>query len=148
MSLKQRLNEDIKTAMRASDKARLTTLRMTTAAIKQREVDERIELDDTAVLAVIEKMIKQRRDAAEQYQQGNRPELAAAEHAEIDILQDYLPEPLSESELDALVAAAITEAGAASVADMGKVMASLKPAVQGRADMSAVSARVRALLGA
>jgi uncharacterized protein YqeY len=148
MSLKQRLNEDIKTAMRASDKARLTTLRMATAAIKQREVDERIELDDSAVLAVIEKMIKQRRDAAEQYQQGNRPELAAAEHAEIDILQDYLPEPLSESELDALVAAAISEAGATSVADMGKVMASLKPAVQGRADMSAVSARVRALLGA
>lgn len=148
MSLKQRLNEDIKTAMRAGDKARLTTLRMATAAIKQREVDERIELDDSAVLAVVEKMIKQRRDAATQYEQGNRPELAAAEHAEIDILQDYLPEPLSEADLDALITAAMAEAGATSLADMGKVMATLKPAVQGRADMSQVSARVRALLGA
>ena len=148
MSLKQRLNEDIKTAMRAGDKARLTTLRMASAAIKQREVDERIELDDSAVLAVVEKMIKQRRDAATQYEQGNRPELAAAEHAEIDILKDYLPEPLSDADLDALITAAMAESGATSVADMGKVMAKLKPAVQGRADMSQVSARVRALLGA
>lgn len=148
MSLKQRLNEDIKTAMRAGDKARLTTLRMATAAVKQREVDERIELDDSAVLAVLEKMIKQRRDAAEQYQQGGRPELAAAEHAEIELLQVYLPTPLSDVELQSLIDAAVADSGAAGMADMGKVMALLKPQVQGRADMSQVSAQLKARLGA
>ena len=148
MSLKQRLNEDIKTAMRAGDKARLTTLRMATAAVKQREVDERIELDDSAVLAVLEKMIKQRRDAAEQYQQGGRPELAAAEHAEIELLQVYLPTPLNDAELQSLIDAAVADSGAAGMADMGKVMALLKPQVQGRADMSQVSAQLKARLGA
>ncbi|MFW5927476.1 MAG: GatB/YqeY domain-containing protein [Wenzhouxiangella sp.] len=146
MSLKERINDDVKQAMRAGDKPRLKTLRMVTAAIKQREVDDRVELDDAQVLAVVEKMIKQRRESAEQYRDGNRPELADAEEAEIAILEDYLPEPLSEAELEAAVDEAIEEAGATDMSGMGQVMGLLKTRVQGRADMSKVSALVRGRL--
>ncbi|MCC5865757.1 MAG: GatB/YqeY domain-containing protein [Wenzhouxiangella sp.] len=148
MSLKQRIGEDVKQAMRAADKPRLTTLRMVTAAIKQREVDERIELADSDVLAIIEKMIKQRRESAEQYRAGQRPELADAEEAEIAMLKVYLPEPLADSELDQLIDGAVAESGATGMAGMGAVMGLLKERVQGRADMREVSARVRARLSA
>ncbi len=146
MSLKQQLSDDIKQAMRGGDKLRLKTLRMVSAAIKQREVDERIELDDSAVLAVLEKMIKQRRESAEQYHQGQRPELAEIEEAEIKVLSVYLPEPLGSEELDALIDQAIAQQDAVGMAAMGAVMATLKDQVQGRADMRDVSARVRARL--
>lgn len=146
MSIKQQLSDDIKQAMRAGDKPRLKTLRMVSAAIKQREVDERIELDDSAVLAVLEKMIKQRRESAEQYRQGQRPDLADVEEAEIDVLAVYLPEPLDAAELDALIAQAIAEQDNSGMAAMGAVMAALRDQVQGRADMRDVSARVRARL--
>ncbi|QOC22853.1 GatB/YqeY domain-containing protein [Wenzhouxiangella sp. AB-CW3] len=146
MSLRQRINDDVKQAMRAGDKPRLKLLRMVTAAIKQREVDERIELDEAQVLAVVEKMIKQRRESAEQYRAGDRPELAEAEEAEIVILQDYLPEPLSEEALAELIDEAISEVDAGSMADMGKVMGLIKSRVQGRADMGKVSAQVRGRL--
>ncbi|MGY6630968.1 MAG: GatB/YqeY domain-containing protein [Wenzhouxiangella sp.] len=146
MSIKQQLSDDIKQAMRAGDKPRLKTLRMVSAGIKQREVDERIELDDSAVLAVLEKMIKQRRESAEQYRQGQRPELAEIEEGEIAVLADYLPEPLDAAELDALIAQAIAEQDNSGMAAMGAVMATLKEQVQGRADMRDVSARVRARL--
>ena len=143
MSLKARILEDVKQAMRAGDKARLKTLRMVTAALKQREVDERIELDDTAVLAILEKMIKQRRESAEQYRAGQRPELAEAEEAEIAMLQAYLPEPLSDAEIDQIIDEAIGELGVADMSGMGQVMGQVKARVQGRADMRAVSGRVR-----
>jgi uncharacterized protein YqeY len=146
MSLKDQLLEDIKQAMRAGDKPRLVTLRMLSAAVKQREVDERIEADDSVVLATLEKMIKQRRESAEQYRAGNRPELAEAEEAEIAMLQPYLPEPLSVDELAGLIDQVIAETGASGMADMGKVMAMLKPSMQGRADMGQVSSLVRARL--
>lgn len=146
MALKDQINADVKTALKSGDKARLKTLRMALAAIKQREVDERVELDDAGVLAALEKMIKQRRDSAGQYREGGREELAAIEEAEIEVLGTYLPEPLSETELAALVDAAVTEHGAASMQDMGQVMATLKPQVQGRADMRQVSQLVRARL--
>ncbi|MGY6552898.1 MAG: GatB/YqeY domain-containing protein [Wenzhouxiangella sp.] len=146
MSLKDQLLDDIKQAMRAGDKARLVTLRMASAAVKQREVDERLEADDTLVLATIEKMIKQRRESAAQYRAGDRPELAAAEEAEIAFLQPYLPEPLSDAALNELLEAAILSSGASSMADMGKVMAVLKPQIQGRADMGQVSKLVRTRL--
>ena len=146
MSIKQQLGEDIKQAMRAGDKLRLKTLRMVSAAIKQREVDERIELDESAVMAVLEKMIKQRRESAEQYHKGQRPELAAAEEAEIEILTVYLPEPLDDESLDALIAEVVESLGASGMGDMGGVMAEVKQRVQGRADMRDVSARVRARL--
>lgn len=148
MDLKLRLQNDIKTAMRGGDKLGLITLRMLSAAIKQREIDERIVLDDAQVVAVVEKLIKQRREAATQYEAGNRADLAAKELAEIVLLQAYLPEPLSEAELDALIEAALAETGAASIKDMGRIMAALKPAIQGRADMAIVSARVKGRLGA
>lgn len=148
MDLKLRLQNDIKTAMRSGDKLGLITLRMLSAAIKQREIDERIVLDDAQVLAVVEKLIKQRREAATQYEAGNRPDLAAKELAEIALLQAYLPEPLSEAELDALIERALAETGAASIKDMGRIMAALKPAIQGRADMAIVSARVKGRLRA
>lgn len=148
MDLKLRLQNDIKTAMRGGDKLGLITLRMLSAAIKQREIDERIVLDEAQVLAVVEKLIKQRREAATQYEAGNRADLAAKELAEIALLQAYLPEPLSEAELDALIEGALAETGAASVKDMGRIMATLKPAIQGRADMAIVSARVKGRLGA
>ena len=148
MDLKLRLQDDIKTAMRGGDKLGLITLRMLSAAIKQREIDERVVLDDTQVLAVVEKLIKQRREAATQYEAGNRADLAAKELAEIALLQAYLPEPLSEAELDTLIEGALAETGAASIKDMGRIMAALKPVIQGRADMAIVSARVKGRLGA
>jgi uncharacterized protein YqeY len=147
MALKERITEDMKTAMRAGEKERLGTIRMALAAIKQREVDERISLDDTQVLSVIEKMIKQRREAVAQFASGGRADLVAKENAEIALLQGYLPAQMSEADIDALIAAAIAATGAASVKDMGKVMAVVKPQAQGRADMGAVSARVKQKLG-
>lgn len=144
--LRARIDEDVKTAMRARDRERLRVLRTLTAALKQREIDERIELTDTDVLAVLDKMVKQRREALEQYQDAGREDLAAQEQAEIEILGTYLPEPLSESELDSLISAAIDESGASSARDMGRVIGLLKPAVQGRADMAAVSRTVKARL--
>ena len=133
----------MKSAMRAKEKTRLTTIRMALAAIKQREVDERITLDDTQALAVVEKMIKQRREALEQYRTAQRTDLAAQEEAEIQVLQAYMPEPLSDEELAAMVADAITDASASTPQDMGKVMAIIKPRIQGRADMSKVSQLVK-----
>lgn len=148
MSLKERITEDMKAAMRSGEKERLGTIRMLQAAIKQREVDERITLDDSQVLAVIEKMIKQRREAIAQFESGNRADLAAKESAELAILQVYLPAQLSDAEIDALVVAAIAQAGATTVKDMGKVMAIVKGQAAGRADMGAVGARIKARLGA
>ena len=142
-ALKQQLTEDMKTAMRAKDKQRLGVVRLALAAIKQREVDERIELDDTDVLAVIDKMVKQRRDSAQQYTDANRPELADQENYEIGVLQDYLPTALDEAELDALITKAIADSGAISMKEMGKVMGIIKPQVQGRADMGAVSQKIK-----
>ena len=146
MSLKQTINDQVKQAMKAGEKDRVKVLRLLTAAIKQREVDERIELDDAQVLAVIDKMVKQRRESIEQYTAGNRPELAAAEQAEIEILAEFLPEPLSEDELNTMIDQAIQASGASQMSDMGKVMGQLKPKVQGRADMKQVSTAVRARL--
>ena len=147
MTLKERITEDMKSAMRASDKERLSTIRMVQAAIKQREVDERIALDDAQVLAVLEKMVKQRRESIAAFEQGGRADLADKEKAEIQILAAYLPEQLTEAEVDALIQAAIAETGAASMKDMGKVMGALKAKAAGRADMGAVSARIKAALG-
>jgi uncharacterized protein YqeY len=143
MALRDRITEDMKSAMRAGEKERLATIRMALAAIKQREVDERITLDDTQVLAVLEKMIKQRREAITQFKSGGRADLVAKETAEIGVLQHYLPAQLSEAELEALIAEAVAASGAASLKDMGKVMARVKPQAQGRADMGAVSARIK-----
>jgi len=148
MSLKQRINDDMKTAMRAKDQARLESIRMLMAAIQRREVDERITLDDIQVMAVIEKMIKQSRDAVDQFAKGGRQDLVDKENRDIAILTAYLPEPLSEAEIDKLIAAAIAEAGATSVKDMGKVVASLKPKLQGRADMGKVSGKIKQRLAA
>lgn len=147
MSLKQQILEDIKTAMKAGEKDRLGVLRMLSAAIKQREVDERIEMDDAQTLAVLEKMIKQRRESIRQYEEGARPELAAKEQAEIAILEPYLPKQLSQLELEKLIDDAFATTGASDMKDMGKVMGVLKPQIQGRADVGAVSARVKARLG-
>ena len=147
MSLKERVTEDMKTAMRAKDSERLGTIRMITSAIKQREVDERITLDDTQVLAVIEKMIKTRKESVAQFQSGGREDLVAKENKEIDLLQAYMPAQLSEAELDALIAESILQSGATSIKEMGKAMAVLKQKAQGRADMSAVSAKLKAKLG-
>jgi uncharacterized protein len=147
MALKERITEDMKSAMRAGEKARLSTIRLALAAIKQREVDERISLDDGQVLAVLEKMIKQRREAITQFQSGGRADLVDKESAEILVLQGYLPAQLSDAEIDALIAEAIAATGAASIKDMGKVMGAVKPKVQGRADMGAVSARIKQKLG-
>jgi uncharacterized protein YqeY len=146
MSLKARITEDMKTAMRSGEKDRLGLIRMLMAGIKQREVDERIELDDAQVLSVIDKMIKQRKDSVEQFRAGGREDLVAKESAEITWLTGYLPAQLGEAELDALVRDAIAATGAASMKDMGKVMGILKPKVQGRADMGALSARIKAAL--
>jgi len=141
--LKQQLSEDVKTSMRAKDKARLSVLRMALAAIKQREVDERITLDGAQILAVLDKMIKQRRDSLSQYQAAGRQDLADQESFEIEVLQAYLPAALDETELQAIIADAIAATGAASMQDMGKVMALVKPKVQGRADMGVVSQQVK-----
>ena len=147
MTLKERITEDMKSAMRSGDKERLATIRLALAAIKQREVDERITLDDGQVIAVLEKMIKQRKESIVQFQSGGRADLVARETAEIAVLQAYLPAQMSEAEIDTLIAQAIAQAGATSVKDMGKVMAAVKSQAQGRADMGVVSARVRAKLG-
>ena len=146
MTLKERITEDMKAAMRASDKERLSTIRMVQAAIKQREVDERITLDDAQVIAVLEKMVKQRKESIAQFEQGGRTDLADKEKSEIALLQTYLPSQLSEAEVDAIVREAITATGAASVKDMGKVMAVVKAKAAGRTDMGAVSARIKAAL--
>jgi uncharacterized protein YqeY len=147
MALKERITEDMKTAMRAGEKERLATVRLLLAAIKQREVDERIALDDGQVLAVIEKMIKQRREAISQFETGGRSDLVAKETAEIGVLQAYLPAQLTAAEIDALITEAIAATGAASIKDMGKVMGFVKPKAQGRADMGALSARIKQKLG-
>jgi uncharacterized protein len=148
MTLKERITEDMKSAMRAGEKERLGTIRLALAAIKQREVDERITLDDGQVLAVLEKMIKQRREAITQFQAGGRADLVAKESAEVTVLEAYLPARLSDAELDAIIAAAIASTGATSPKDMGKVIAAVKTQAQGRADMGAVSARVKEKLAA
>lgn len=147
MTLKDRITEDMKTAMRAKDTPRLETIRMLRAAIQRKEVDEQVTLDDDAVLAVIEKQIKQGRDSIEQFRAGNREDLAEKEQVSVDILSEYLPEPLSDEELDALIRDAIAATGASTMKDMGKVMAELKPRIQGRADMGQVSARIKSRLG-
>jgi uncharacterized protein YqeY len=147
MALKDRITEDMKSAMRAGEKERLGTVRLALAAIKQREVDERISLDDTQVLAVLEKMIKQRREAITQFQSGGRADLVAKESAEISVLQQYLPAQMSEAEIDTLIQEAIKSTGAASIKEMGKVMAAVKPKAQGRTDMGALSARIKQKLG-
>jgi len=147
VTLKERITEDMKAAMRASDKERLSTIRMVQAAIKQREVDERIVLDDAQVISVLEKMVKQRKESVVQFEQGGRTDLADKEKAEIALLATYLPAQLSEAEVDALIREAIAATGAASVKDMGKVMGAVKAQAAGRADMGAVSARIKAALG-
>ncbi len=147
MSLKERITDDMKAAMRSGEKERLGAIRMITAAIKQREVDERIALDDAQVMNVIEKMIKQRKESVMQFQTGNRPDLADKESAEITLLQSYLPAQLGEAELDQMIAQAIAATGAASIKDMGKVMGIIKSKAQGRADMAAVGAKIKAKLG-
>ncbi len=148
MSLKARIQEDMKSAMRAGEKEKLANIRMVMAAIKQREVDERIELDDAQVLSVIDKMIKQRRESIVQFKAGGRADLVAREEAELAQLGAYMPAQLSEADLDAMIAAAITATGAASIKDMGKVMAAIKAKAAGRADMGAVGARIKARLSA
>ena len=145
-SLKTRITEDMKSAMRAKDTLRLGTIRLLLAAMKQREVDERIELDDAAISGIIEKLIKQRRDSISQFKTAGRQDLVDGEQAELAILQAYLPEPLSPAEVDAAVSAAVAESGAASVKDMGKVMGLLKARLAGRADMGQVSALIKAKL--
>jgi uncharacterized protein len=147
VSLKERITDDMKAAMRAGEKERLGVIRMITAAIKQREVDERISLDDAQVVAVLEKMVKQRKESLVQFQAGNRQDLVDKEAAEIDLLKTYLPSQLGDAELDALIADAIAATGAASVKDMGKVMGVIKAKAQGRADMGAVGAKIKAKLG-
>ena len=146
MSLKDRIQEDMKSSMRSGDKERLATIRMIMAAIKQREVDERITLDDAQILSVLDKMGKQRRESIAQFQAGNRQDLAEKESAELKIIGAYLPTQLSDAEIDALIAEAISQTGASSVKDMGKVMNVIKSKAQGRADMAAVGARIKARL--
>jgi uncharacterized protein YqeY len=147
MSLKERITEDMKSAMRAAQKERLGTVRMILAGIKQREVDERVTLDDSQVLAVIDKMVKQRNESIAQFETGGRADLVAKEKAEIALLQEYLPTQLAPAEIEALISAAIAKTGAASLKDMGKVMGALKSELAGRADMGAVSARIKQKLG-
>jgi uncharacterized protein len=147
MSLKERITEDMKAAMRSGEKERLGVIRLITSAIKQREVDERIVLDDTQVLSVLEKMIKQRKESVAQFQAGNRQDLVDKENSEITLLQGYMPSQLSDAELDALISEAVTATGAGSIKDMGKVMAVIKAKAQGRADMAAVGAKIKAKLG-
>jgi hypothetical protein len=146
MTLKERITEDMKAAMRAGEKERLGVIRMLQAAIKQREVDERIVLDDAQVIAAVEKMVKQRREAVAQFEAGGRADLVEKENAEIALLQAYLPAQLGDAELDALIAAAIAQTGASTIKDMGKVMGAVKAQAAGRADMGAVGARIKARL--
>lgn len=147
MSLKDQITSDMKEAMKAGAKERLAVIRLILAAVKQKEVDERITLDDAQLLAVLEKMLKQRRESVTQFLQGNRKDLADKEEAEIKVIQAYMPAQLSDVELDKLVTEAVAKSGAVSVKDMGKVMGILKPQVAGKADMSAVSAKIKAKLG-
>ena len=142
-ALKQRITDDMKAAMKGGDKARLGVIRLILAALKQIEVDERIELDDARVLAILDKMVKQRRDSIAQYESAGRTELAEQEKFEIGIIQDYLPQQLSEEEIAALIDEALATTGASSMKDMGKLMGWLKPKLQGRADMGAVSASIK-----
>ncbi len=146
MSLKSRIQDDVKTAMRAREREQLAALRLVTAAIKQKEVDERIDLNDEQVLAVLDKMAKQRRESVEQYEKADREDLAVKERFELGLIQSYLPEPLGEDELAALIQSAIDDTGANSMRDMGSVMGALRGHVQGRADMKAVSQAVKARL--
>lgn len=146
MSLKGQINEDMKTAMRAKDSARLAAIRLLLAALKQREVDERIELSDTDVLSIIDKMMKQRRDSLSQFEAAGRQDLAAIEKFEMSVLQGYMPQQLSAAEIDSAIEQAVSGSGAISAQDMGKVMAILKPQLAGRADIGKVSAQVKARL--
>ncbi|RMC93513.1 GatB/YqeY domain-containing protein [Aquitalea palustris] len=148
MSLKVRISDDMKSAMKAKDTERLAAIRLLMAAIKQKEVDERIELDDAAIVVVIDKMLKQRRDSISQYEAAQRQDLADKEKAEMTVLMAYMPQQLSEAEIDELVAKAVVDSGAASMQDMGKVMGLLRPQLAGRADMALVSARIKAKLTA
>jgi uncharacterized protein YqeY len=147
VSLKTRITEDMKNAMRAKETARLGAIRLLQSAIKQREVDERIELDDDQVIATIEKMLKQRRDSIQQYEAAQRQDLADAEKFEVQVLQAYLPTPLSEQEISQIISLAITASGAQGMQDMGKVMGLVRPQVLGRADMAKISAEIKAKLG-
>jgi uncharacterized protein YqeY len=147
MSLKERIQQDMKDSMRAGNKSRLGVIRLILAAIKQREVDERIELDDAQVTTVLDKMAKQRRESINQFEKAARKDLVDQEAAELQIIQEFLPEQLGETEINALIEAAMEQTGASSIKDMGKVMGQLKPQLQGRADMSAVSALIKARLG-
>ena len=146
MSMKQTIHDAMKDAMRAKDKDRLSAIRLMQAEFKRIEVDERIEIDDTRILAILDKMVKQRRDSINQYETAGRQELADIEIAEINVIQDFLPAALSDAEISAMVAAAVTETGASSMADMGKVMGIIKPQIQGRADAGAVSGLIKAAL--
>ena len=147
MTLRERLNEEIKTAMKAREQEKLAALRLMLAAVKQREVDERITLDDAAVVAVVEKMIKQRKDSIAQYEKASRQDLADKEKFEISVIESYLPQQLSQAEIETIVGDAIAATGAKSAADMGKVMGVVKPKLAGRADMGKVSAMVKGKLG-
>jgi uncharacterized protein YqeY len=146
VSLKARITEDMKTAMRAKDSARLGAVRLLQAAIKQREVDERIELDDMQVIEAIEKMLKQRRDSISQYEAANRHDLADVEKYEVGVLQEYLPQALTEAEIDGLLEQVVRETAASGIKDMGKVMAAIKPLVVGRADMGKISGLIKSRL--
>jgi len=148
VSVKERLQQDMKDAMRGGDKRRLGVIRLALAAIKQREVDDRTELDDNQVIAVLDKMVKQRRESIDQYRDAGRDDLAGQEQFELDVLKVYLPEQLGEAEINALIEEALQTTGASSMKDMGKVMGMLKPKLAGRADMGAVSALIKARLGA
>ncbi|MES2554441.1 MAG: GatB/YqeY domain-containing protein [Pseudomonadota bacterium] len=147
MTLKARISEDMKNAMRAKDSARLGAIRLLLSAIKQREVDERIEVNDTQVVEAIEKMLKQRRDSISQYEAASRNDLADVEKFEVSVLQEYLPQALTEAEVDAILQQAIADTGAAGIKDMSKVMAAVKPQVVGRADMGKISGLIKAKLG-
>ncbi len=146
--LKEHIASEMKAAMKAGDKRRLGVLRLVLAALKQVEVDERIELDDSRIIAILDKMVKQRRDSVAQYQQAGRDDLAGQESFEIEVIQEFMPQPLSEEEIDALIEEAVGATGAGSMKEMGKVMGFLKPRLQGRADMGAVSAKVKQKLSA
>lgn len=146
MNLKERIQQDMKAALKGGDKARLSAIRLIMAAIKQREVDERVELNDTQVLAVLDKMAKQRRESITYFAAASRDDLVQKEQAELEVIQSYLPQALTEAEIDALIQGAIAEIGARGIQDMGKVMAKLRPQVQGRADLGQVSAKVKAAL--
>lgn len=147
MTLKERITEDMKSAMRAKDKDRLKTIRLILAAVKQQEVDNQSEVDDTAILAILDKLVKQRRESIKQYDDAGRDDLSIIEQEEVKVIQDYLPEQLSQSEIDVLVKEAVSATGAESMRDMGKVMAYIKPKAQGRADMGAISALIKSNLG-